>query len=113
MEAVAKRTLTFNAAEQFGRTPGPRLREHGEFSGQEFREEHLRPLLEQARSNGVKLIVDLDGAAGYATSFLEEAFGGLAREFGSQAVSNTLELKSNDEPYLVDEILTYIRNANK
>ena len=61
----------------------------------------------------MKLIVDLDGAAGYATSFLEEAFGGLAREFGSQAVSNTLELKSNDEPYLVDEILTYIRNANK
>ena len=113
MEAATKQTLTLNVIERFGRTPGPRFRGDGECSGEEFRQDHLRPLFKQARSDGVKLIVDLDGVAGYATSFLEEAFGGLAREFGSHDVSDTLELKSKDEPYLVDEILTYIHNANK
>ena len=113
MKAPTKQKLTLKVTEQFGLIPGPRFRGDGGYSGQEFREEHLRPLFKQARSEGVTLIVDLDGAAGYATSFLEEAFGGLAREFGSHDVSNTLEFRSKDEPYLVDEILTYIRSAGK
>ena len=53
----------------------------------------------------------LAGTAGYATSFLEAAFGGLAREYPISDVLATLEFKSDDEPYLAEEIRSYIREA--
>jgi hypothetical protein len=58
-----------------------------------------------------RLLVNLDGAAGYPSSFLEEAFGGLAREFGGDKVEAILEIVCTDEPYLVDQIKKYVRQA--
>jgi hypothetical protein len=97
-----------NIASEFSVTPGPRKRSESDFSGQQFLEDLLRPrfLLARKRKKGAILHVDLDGAAGYPTSFLEEAFGGLAREFGSAKVLASLEIVCNDEPYLLDDILT-------
>ena len=63
---------------KFSDTPGPRSREEGDFSGEQFLEEVLLPQFEEAVRTNQKLVVDLDGAEGYATSFLEAAFGGLA-----------------------------------
>jgi hypothetical protein len=57
--------------------------------------------------------VDLDGTMGYATSFLEEAFGGLARKHPDEEVLNHLRFCSKDEPYLIDELTQYIKEANK
>jgi hypothetical protein len=105
--------ITLRIAEQFTITPGPRLREEGDFSGQQFREEQLRPMFLDVRSRGGQLLVDLDGTAGYATSFLEETFGGLAREFGSDEVSRLLEFKSEEEPFLIDEVRGYIAKASE
>jgi hypothetical protein len=53
----------------------------------------------------------LDDTAGYATSFLEAAFGGLAREYPIDEVLATLEFTSADEPYLPEEIREYIKEA--
>lgn len=53
----------------------------------------------------------MDGVAGYATSFLEAAFGGLAREFPIEEVVETINFKSDEEPYLIKEIQQYIREA--
>ena len=100
-----------NVATEFSDMPGPRKRSEGQFSGQQFLEELLRPRFEVAKKLGCTLLVNLNGAAGYPTSFLEEAFGGLAREFGASVVSSTLEIVCDDEPYLSDEILKYIREA--
>lgn len=56
--------------------------------------------------------MDLDGAKyGYPTSFLEEAFGGLARQLGVAVAKGTLDLRSS-EPPLVDEIWHYIEHAD-
>jgi STAS-like domain of unknown function (DUF4325) len=60
--------------------------------------------------------VDLDGTEGYATSFLEATFGGLAREFVATDILKIITLKSEDEPFLIDEVRGYIadaRNARK
>jgi uncharacterized protein DUF4325 len=100
-----------NIASEFSVTPGSRKRSEADFSGQQFLEDLLRPRFVAARKNGAILHVNLDGAAGYPTSFLEEAFGGLAREFGSSKVLASLEIVCNDEPYLLDDILRYIRDA--
>lgn len=99
-------------AKDFTDTPGPRRREEGDGSGEQFLAECLLPKYETARSRGTNLWIDLDGTEGYATSFLEEAFGGLARRFGSEPVLATLKFKSDDQKYLPEEIRTYIREAN-
>ena len=55
--------------------------------------------------------MNLDGGCGYATSFLEEAFGGLARLYTPEKVLKVLEFKSNEEPYLISDVTRYIKEA--
>ena len=88
-----------------------RYRAEGPDSGEEFRESLLEPKYILARNSNQKLIINLDGAYGYPTSFLEEAFGGLARKYGSAEVADTLEFISEDEPSLIQEINGYIQNC--
>jgi len=104
--------IELSIAAEFTVTPGPRKRSEGEFSGEEFLESLLRQRFVSALDAGSVLSVNLDGAAGYPSSFLEEAFGGLAREFGTQRVLANLEITCSDEPYLADDISKYIREAN-
>ena len=102
-----------NVVGEFTDTPGPRKREEGTHSGEQFLNDLLRPRFVAAKAAGHMLRVNLDGAVGYPTSFLEEAFGGLAREFGSDEVDRKLEIKCNDEPYLEQQIRKYIREAKQ
>jgi hypothetical protein len=105
--------IDVNVAGEFSRTPGPRLRAEGEDSGEEFLEKLLRPRFVAALESKGKLFINLDGAAGYPSSFLEEAFGGLSREFGAAKVEENVEIICLDEPYLVDQVKKYIRHAKK
>ncbi len=98
-------------AREFTVVPGPRYKDQGHGSGEEFREKYLLPAFREAVESE-KVIVHLDGVKyGYPTSFLEEAFGGLARKVGVDVVRGTLDLKSS-EPPLVDEIWHYIEHAH-
>lgn len=102
-----------NIAKDFTPTPGPRKKTEGDFSGELFLEQLLRPRFQSAQASGNKLTINLDGAAGYPSSFLEAAFGGLAREFGPEQVDKTLVFICNDEPYLDEQIRKYIRDCNR
>lgn len=108
----AEARVAISIARDFSRTPGPRRRTEGKFSGEEFLK-LLRARYDEAIGQGTRLFVDLDGAAGYATSFLEAAFGGLARQVGSSALLRILDLKSDEEPDLIEEIRQYIMEAGK
>jgi hypothetical protein len=103
--------ITISVAKDFSETPGPRSKDEGEFSGDQFREEVLEPAFIRARESDQTLIVDLDGVVGYATSFLEAAFGGLARTYGPTEVLGRVQLTCNDEPSLVEEVTKYIKEA--
>lgn len=103
---------TINIAQEFTTKPGPRYIKEGDFSGQQFRNQHLLPAFERALITKSNLIVDLNGTEGYATSFLEEAFGGLARVYDEEKVSTTLIFRCDDDPYLIEEIMQYIKEAN-
>lgn len=94
-------------ATDFTRTPGARFKSHGPYSGQEFREQFLEPLFRSGADTAI-ISIDLDGVSGYATSFLEEAFGGLARIFGRDTVKARVEFFSEDDPTLLTEIASYI-----
>ncbi len=83
----------------------------GPDSAKEFFEELLEPRFKEAVAAGKVLRVDLDGGYGYAASFLDEAFGGLARKYGPEKVREHIEIESDEEPYLRDDVLRYIRES--
>jgi hypothetical protein len=104
------RTITISS--DFTDSPGARLISEGPFSGQEFRERFLEPLF-TSQSDNEPVSIILDGVEGYATSFLEEAFGGLARKYGKEKVRSRLEFVSLEDPLLIDEVLGYINDSGK
>lgn len=66
-------TKFINIAVDFSKYPAGRFVDDGDYNGTTFREKHLIPALE----NNPKVCVVFDGVAGFGSSFLEEAFGGL------------------------------------
>lgn len=92
---------TLSVARQFSMYPGARFKRISEYSGEEFRDNHLIPALKQ---DG-KVTVDLDGVVGYGSSFLEEVFGGLVRAMhwiSRSDVDSHLELKSAQSSWLTE-----------
>ena len=98
---------TIKIATDFSDTPGARFRSDGPFSGEEFREDMLMPLFEDDADNR-EILIDLDGAEGYPSSFLEEAFGGLARMVGAKKVKDHIAFKTTEFDYLVPKIDEFI-----
>lgn len=64
-----------NIAKHFTSTPGPRYKKLGDYSGEEFRETCLMPLLEISARVNTLAIVDLRGIIGLPIGFSSEAFG--------------------------------------
>lgn len=100
-------------ARDFSDCPGARYREDGPKSGQEFYEELLKQVFADALSSNAKLRIVLDGTNGYATSFLDQAFGELAKNFGVEKVLGIIDLVSEEEPELIEDIQGYIHDAHK
>ena len=105
--------VTLNFAEDFTDAPGGRDRESGPSSAEEFREEVLLPAYTRADELSCELLVDLDGIHGMASSFAEEAFGGLVRVEGCDKgrVQALLTLKSDEDPCLIEEINGFIADV--
>lgn len=90
-----KRKINISAYSEY---PGPRYCNQGDCSGEDFYHKRLNPIFAEVISAKEKLIVDLDGTAGFASSFLDEAFGNLVYDFSEECVRNKLELISKQEP---------------
>lgn len=88
--------------------PGGRSRSTGSNSAEEFYEDVLQGKFKQAVDEDKTLSIDLDGAMGYAGSFLDEAFGRLGHEFGLEECKKRLEFVSDEEPYLREDIFQSI-----
>jgi hypothetical protein len=99
-----------NIEKEFGRYPAGRYAADGPYSGETFREEHLIPAI---KSGAAKIIIEFDGARGYASSFLEEAFGGLVRAgYAARDLLGMLDFQSKDQS-LVTEVKSYIEAQGK
>lgn len=81
----------------YSQSPGPRYCSQGDDSGEDFYHKKLNALFAEAFKNKSVLVVTLDGADGYASSFLDEAFGNLVYDFGAEIVKKYLKIISNDE----------------
>lgn len=103
--------MYISVAKDFSVTPGGRYVNQGKWSGEEFRREFVEPKLREVISEGGKLYISLDGTAGYATSFLEEAFGGIVRDL-KKRISGYLEIQT-DNPLRKREVELYIHEAEE
>tara|TARA_R100000789_G_scaffold21289_1_gene24223 strand:- start:693 stop:1028 length:336 start_codon:yes stop_codon:yes gene_type:complete len=92
-------------------SPGPRFKKDGRFSGEEYREAVLVPLLNEFTNSGTRILVDLDGTEALPSSFLEEAFGGLARRFPNQSINDFVAEIKSERWYYRDAIRRYIEKA--
>ena len=104
--------IILNIAKDFSRCPGARYPDEGDNSGQEFRNNFLKPKIQEALEKGLRLKIILDGSAGYSTAFLEEAFGGLVREDGFTLEQLAIiDYVSDEDPTYIDDIKAYIEDA--
>lgn len=95
----------YDVAKEFSPHPGGRYSGEGKWSGEELRAE----LLEAWKNKGKELLeVVLDGGYGYSASFLEEAFGGLARELKDKRLLHEMIIVSKEEPKLAEDIRGYL-----
>ena len=89
-------------ASEFSKTPGP-------YSGEKFRNSSLVPALQAHQ----KVLVDLDGTAGFGSSFIDEAFGGIVRSgaFAADELLKRIEIKSDEEIELKEDVRRAITDA--
>ena len=80
------------------------------FEGMKIRE-NPNDAFENAIKKGESIQVILDGTLGYATSFLEEVFGGLVRSFGFDNVKKIIKIVSIQRPFYIDDINEYMEDA--
>jgi hypothetical protein len=107
---------TFNIGKQFSTDPIGRFRTDGVRSGETFREDYLKPMLENLEpGEKLEIIID-DGVESYGSSFLSEGFAGLVKYgyFTSDELLSKIEIKWSDDDFefFKNKILEYIRKAN-
>ena len=88
----------------YSQSPGPRYCAQGDDSGEDFYHSKLNALFAEAYKQNAVLVITLDGADGYASSFLDEAFGNLVYDFGEEVVKEHLVIVSNDEEVWLEMI---------
>jgi hypothetical protein len=91
---AAMNTKQISLVKDFTDCPGGRYRGNGDFSGEEFREDILRPSLAECE----RLQVDMNHAFTIPPSFLDEAFGPLVEELGEQAFRARIIVSLDDDP---------------
>jgi len=90
---------TISVSGNFSEFPGLRNCNISDKSGEEFYHKVLNIEFKEAYDKKEKLIVNLDGTAGYASSFLDEAFGNLVYDFTLDVVKKYIEIISLQEPH--------------
>jgi hypothetical protein len=89
-QIVKRRTIKF--AVEFADCPGGRYRQYGQYSGEAFREDFLKPAMDA----NDEVVVEMDGVIGFPASFLDEAFGILAEQVGAEAIHRKLKIELTD-----------------
>ncbi|MCE7061270.1 STAS-like domain-containing protein [Dyadobacter sp. CY343] len=91
-------TMTISIKNDFSEYPGLRHCSISDKSGEEFYHQILNREFANVFESGGKLTVDLDDTSGFASSFLDEAFGNLVFDFTLGEVQKRIEIISEDEP---------------
>lgn len=96
--------IEYNFIKEFTKYPGPRFIRLGKYSGEEFREEVLRPIFE----NDQQIDIDGTGVLGFGPSFLDEAFSPLAKEYGLDVFKEKIKFHSDNDKNLYEKMMSYV-----
>lgn len=96
---------TLSIFEKFSEYTGLRHCNISENSGEKFYHDVLNKEFKEAFDNKEKLTVILDRVDGYASSFLDEAFGNLVYDFTLDEVKKYIEIISLQEPHWKEMII--------
>lgn len=107
---VMNKEIKIKISEDFTDTPGARDRIDGDFSGEVFLENLLLPKFEKAVSENCLLVIDLEGAWGYPSSFISASFGKLSVLKGKKIVLKHIKFVSEDNPARIDKFTNEIIN---
>jgi hypothetical protein len=99
-----KNRNNISVLDSFTEYPGLRHCSVSDDSGEEFYHTVLNSSFKQAIDKNEVLVVCLDGTAGYAPSFLDEAFGNLVYDFSLSEVKEKIEIVSEEEPSWIEMI---------
>lgn len=102
---------TIDLARDFHKSPLGRTRTQGRFSGEAFREDKLRPALKRAAI----VRIDVDGASGLSTGFLDESFAGLVRDrtLTKDEFFDRVKIIATQDPAVVEEVRTFVNRADR
>lgn len=95
----------------YSNSPGPRYCYQGDDSGEDYYHKVLNNKFKIALESKKNLEINLDGPDGYASSFLDEAFGNLVFDFGLDNIKKYIKVISTEEPEWIDmlENETYLQ----
>lgn len=97
--------IAIDLPKQFSDTPGGRYRARSEKSGEEFRDDVLRPALKKADF----LFIEMNGASGYPHSFLDESFGKIIDEIGIKEFHRRIKWNLTDNAVALRRLEEVIR----
>lgn len=103
------KTKRIKFTEDFTDCPGGRTRSSSEKSGEEFRDDILFPAL----NDYDKVLLDMDGAFGFPSSFLDEVFGKIVDQKGADWLHSKLETSLTDDPVSAREITEIIESHSR
>ncbi|MGR6861964.1 STAS-like domain-containing protein [Aliivibrio salmonicida] len=108
--------MLFTIGNDFIRNPAGRYYTDGDGSGEEFREEFLRPMLEYVKNRDEKLSINIDtNVSSYGSSFLVEAFGHLVTYgyYDESFLVSKIEIKYERQIFslFAGKIVKYISDA--
>lgn len=86
----------------FSEYPGLRNCDLSENSGEEFYHKTLNEMFYKSMKEGRKLVINLDNTGGFASSFLDEAFGNLVYDYTLEKVEKYIEIISEEEPHWIE-----------
>ncbi len=89
---------TISILNDYSEYPGLRHCSISEASGEDFYHKFLNKAFKEALEKDEILQVNLDGTGGYASSFLDEAFGNLVYDFTLEEVKKRIKIVSEQEP---------------
>ncbi|MDD4349004.1 MAG: STAS-like domain-containing protein [Opitutales bacterium] len=98
-----------NFVKDFTDCPGGRKRNSSDKSGEEFRDDILLPAL----NDHDQVVLDLEGAFGYPSSFLDEVFGKVVDQKGVEWLRSRLVTILTDDPVSEREIREIVERHSR
>jgi len=96
------------AVREFTTIPGPRFREIGNYSAEQFFDEYIKPKIDETKDNYIN--IDFSGTWGYGPSFTSQLGIYIVESLGGDAIDKVTAVAS-DDPEVVERFYNQLKEA--